>query len=125
MHRWKRSLDVYSTNRLQHEQIFNSWSINFRRCVLPPTNHDEVDLQCPSRLLNIFEKISKGILNYRFVFQVTSHGSSIGYETAISANYTEYRELTIFRHTWRTLELHFKISISYRYFLFDCKLQPP
>ena len=53
------------------------------------------------------------------------HGSRIGYETAINANYTEYKELKILHHMWRTLELHFKISITYRYFLFDCKLQPP
>ena len=57
--------------------------------------------------------------------QNPTHGSRIGYETAISANYTEYRELKILRHMWRILELHFKISIPYRYFLFDCKLQPP
>ena len=53
------------------------------------------------------------------------HGSRIGYETVISANYTEYRELKILCHMWRTLEIHFKISISYRYFLFYCKLQLP
>ena len=30
----------------------------------------------------------------------------------------------ILHHMWRTLELHYKISILCRYFLFDCNLQP-
>ena len=42
----------------------------------------------------------------------TAPGSRIGNESAISANYTKYMELKILRHMWRTLELHFKISIS-------------